>query len=146
MNRRNANTSEDKVDEAASVRPKRIAVGMRPKLALIGKNPNYEYRYVNDVPGRVAMFKHSGWELCTNEEVDTGNFRVDEASELGSLAYAVVDSGTGMKAYVMKLHKDWYNAFMDEHEEEVRATEESIQPSRDDGAYGSVKIDRSGRH
>lgn len=142
MNRRNAPISSE---VTAQERPKRIAVGLRPKLSLIGKNPNYEYRYVNDTPGRIAMFKHSGWELCTNEEVDTGNFRAEDATELGSLAYAVVDGGTGMKAYVMKIKKDWYQSFMDEHEEEVRRSEESLQPNHNDGAYGSVRVDRSGR-
>jgi hypothetical protein len=144
MNRRNANTSED-TNVVAEARPKRIAVGLRPKLALIGKDPNYEYRYVNDVPGRVSMFKQGGWELVTNAEVDTGNFRAEDASEIGSLAYAVVDGGTGMKAYVMKIRKDWYQEFMNEHEDEVRRTEETLRPNSNDGEYGSVKIDRSGR-
>lgn len=145
MNRRNANTSVDQEVEATSVRPKRIAVGLRPKLALIGKDPNYVYRYVNDTPGRISMFKQGGWELCSNAEVDTGNFRAEESSEVGSLAYAVVDGGTGMKAYVMKLKKEWYEEFMDEQEHEVRRTEETLQPNFNDGGYGSVKIDRSGR-
>lgn len=144
MNRRNA--SVDKDLEVTSVRPKRIAVGLRPKLALIGKNPNYEYRFVNDTPGRIAMFKQGGWELCTNDEVDTGNFRAEDATELGSLAYSIVDSGTGMKAYVMKIQKEWYEAFMDDHEQEVRRTEETLTPNSNDGGYGSVRIDRSGRN
>jgi hypothetical protein len=142
MNRRNTQNQ----DEATpSVRPQRIAVGMRPKLALIGKNPNYEYRWVNDTPGRIDLFKHSGWETCTNDEVDTGNFRAEQAAELGSLAYTIVDSNSGMKAYVMKIRKDWYAEFMIEYEREVAATEESLQPNLNDGGYGKVVIDRSGK-
>jgi len=146
MNRRNANTSVDEVVEATSVRPKRIAVGLRPKLSVVGKDPNFEYRIVNDYPGRVSMFKQGGWELCTNEEVDTGTYRAEEASELGSLATYIVDGGTGQKAYVMKIKKEWYLEFMDEHEAEVKRTEESLQPQYLDGAYGTLKIDRSGRN
>jgi len=145
MNRRNANTSVDNDSEATSVRPKRIAVGLRPKLALIGKDPNYEYRIVNDTPGRISMFKHSGWELVSNDEVDTGNYRAEEASEVGSLASYVVDGGTGQKAYVMKIKKEWYEAFMAEHEEEVKRTEDTLRPNTNDGGYGEVRIDRSGR-
>jgi hypothetical protein len=144
MNRKNANSVDTEV-EATSVRPKRIAVGLRPKLALVGKNPDYEYRIVNDTPGRIAMFKQGGWELVTNDEVDTGNFRAEEASDVGSLASYIVDGGTGLKAYVMKIRKDWYKEFMDEHEREVRATEESLRPNQNDGGYGEIKIDRSGR-
>jgi hypothetical protein len=145
MNRRNANTSVENDSEATSVRPKRIAVGLRPKLALIGKDPNFEYRIVNDTPGRISMFKQGGWELVTNDEVDTGNYRAEEASEIGSLASYIVDGGTGQKAYVMKIKKEWYLEFMKEHEEEVRRTEETLRPNSNDGEYGSVKIDRSGR-
>jgi len=141
----NRKTAQDNVTEATSVRPQRIAVGLRPKLSLLGKDPNYAYRYVNDTPGRIAMFKHGGWELCTNAEVDTGNFRAEDATELGSLAYAIVDGGTGMKAYVMKIKKEWFDSFMDEHEAEVKSTEEALQPNSNDGAYGSVRIDRTGR-
>jgi hypothetical protein len=143
MTRRNTSNSPEV--EATSVRPTRISVAMRPKLALIGKDPSYQYRYVNDTPGRIAMFKHSGWELCTNDEVDTGNFRVEDSTELGSLAYAIVDGSTGMKAYVMKIKKEWFDDFMAEYNAEVDATEEALQPNSNDGGYGSVKIDRSGR-
>jgi hypothetical protein len=145
MNRRNANTSVDQEVEATSVRPKRIAVGLRPKLSLIGKDPNYEYRIVNDTPGRISMFKQGGWELVTNAEVDTGNYRAEEASEIGSLASYIVDGGTGQKAYVMKIKKEWYDAFMDEHEAEVQRTEETLRPNHNDGGYGEIKIDRSGK-
>lgn len=145
MNRRNANTSVDQDMETASARPKRVSVGLRPRLALIGKDPNYSYRYVNDTPGRIAMFQQGGWEICKNDEVDTGNFRAEDATELGSLAYTIVDSGTGLKAYAMKIKKEWFDAFMAEAEEEVKRTEETLRPNNNDGGYGSVKIDRSGR-
>lgn len=142
MNRR---TTQDKETETTSVRPTRISVAMRPKLALIGKDPNYVYRIVNDTPGRISMFKYTGWELCTNEEVDTGSFRVEDTPELGSLAYYIVDGGTGMKAYVMKIKKEYYDEFMKQYNAEVDATEEALQPNTNDGGYGSVRIDRSGR-
>jgi len=144
MNRRNAQINSQE-GEAASVRPQRIAVGLRPKLSVYGKDPNYEYRIVNDTPGRIAMFKQGGWELCTNDEVDTGNFRADQASEQGSLAYHIVNGGDGLKGYVMKLKKEWFAEFMEQYEAEVRATEETLQPNSNDGGYGKVVIDRSGK-
>lgn len=145
MNRRNANSAVDSAKEAASARPRRRPVGTSAKLVVYGKHPEYEYRFVNDTPGRVAMFKNSGWQLCTNEEVDTGTFRAEEASELGSLAYAIVDGGTGMKAYVMKIHKDEYAEIQAALEAEAAAQEETLSPNSADGEYGSIKIDRSGR-
>lgn len=144
MNRRNANI-EDKNQETTSVRPKRIPVGNRPKLAVVGKLPDYEYRWVNDTPGRIALFKQGGWELCTNDEVDVGNFRAEESSGEGSLACQVVDGGTGQKAYVMKIRKDWYLEDQAATEEENRKNEETLLPNYNDGEYGKLVVDRSGR-
>jgi hypothetical protein len=143
MNRRTI-TLESK-QETTSARPKRVPVGMRPRLAVYGKNPNFEYRWVNDTPGNVALMQRHGWQVCTNDEVDTGNFRAEQASEVGSLAYSIVDGGTGMKAYVMKISKEEYQEIQDAYDQEANAREESLQPNYNDGEYGSVKIDRSGK-
>lgn len=145
MNRRNATIIEDKEVETAEKRPQRVAVGMRQKLDLIGKDPNFAYRFVNDIPGRINDFKRGGWQHCTNEEVETTNYRSDEASATGSLAYVIVDSGTGMKSYAMKIRKDWFDAFQKEYDAEVDKTEEMLQPDTNDGGYGKLSIDRTGR-
>lgn len=131
--------------EATSVRPQRVPVGARQKVVVAGKHPDYEYRIVNDYPGRIAEFQRGGWELCTNSEVSTGNFRANEASEQGSYAYIIASSLDGLKGYVMKIHKDLYAEDQERHEREVRATEETLVANTNDGEYGSVKIDRSGR-
>jgi hypothetical protein len=143
MNRRTITL--DSKQETTSARPKRVPVGMRPRLAVFGKNPNFEYRWVNDTPGNVALMQRHGWQVCTNDEVDTGNFRAEQASEVGSLAYAIVDGGNGMKAYVMKISKEEYQEIQDAYDYEATAREESLQPNLNDGEYGSIKIDRSGR-
>src|SRR5260370_17924334 len=128
---------------ATSVRPKRTPVGLRPRLHLDGKDPNFEYRWVNDTPGNVANYKRHGWQVCSNEEVDTGNYRAEQASEMGSLAYAIVDGGNGMKAYVMKISKEEYKEIQDALEYETRRTEDTMQPNFNDGEYVKVVIDRS---
>lgn len=141
----NRKQNVDMNSETTSVRPKRVPVGMRPRLSVTGKNPNFEYRWVNDTPGNVSLMKANGWQVCTNDEVDTGNFRAEQASEVGSLASAIVDGGTGMKAYVMKISKEEYQEIQEAYADEVRAREETLRPNSSDGEYGSVKIDRSGR-
>lgn len=144
MNRRNANI-EDKEAETPSARPTRIPVGMRPKMAVIGKLSNYVYRFVNDTPGRIDMFKQGGWELCTNDEVDVGNFTAEQSHGEGSLACVIADGGTGMKAYVMKIKKEWYDEDQLNSEEQNRLAEETLRPNYNDGEYGKLVIDRSGR-
>lgn len=144
MNRRTI--SVDRETEAVEQRPTRIPVGLRPKLAVVGKDPNYEYRFVNDVPGRIDMFKQGGWELVTNQEVDVGGNRAEEASAVGSLANVVVDSGQGTRAYVMKIKKEW---FLEDQEAAARNVDslerDQLSVNVNDGEYGSIKVDRSGR-
>jgi hypothetical protein len=142
VNRKTALDNESTVTRA---RPKRTPVGARPRLHLEGKDPNFEYRWVNDTPGNIATYKNHGWQLCTNEEVNTGNFRAEQASEVGSLASDIVDGGTGMKAYVMKISKEEYQEIQDYYEDINRASEETMHPNRNDGEYGEIRIDRSGR-
>lgn len=143
MNRKNANQEQEV--EATSVRPVRIPVGSRPKMSVGGKDPNFEYRWVNDSPGRISDFKQGGWVTCTNEEVETSNFRVEEGAVPGSLACRVVDAGSGLKAYVMRIHKDLFDEDQRRYESEIRRSEETLSPNSNDGEYGSVVIDRSGR-
>ena|ERR1700744_762242 len=142
MNRK----AQDQNVATTSARPKRTPVGQRPRLVVNGKNPNYEYRIVNDTPGNVAVYLNNGWQTCTNDEVDTGNFRAEQASDVGSLASFIVDGGTGMKAYVLKISKDEFQEIQEALEHENRLLEEtSTSANYNDGEYGSVKIDRSGR-
>lgn len=144
MNRRII--SVEKEFEAVEKRPTRIPVGSRAKLSVTGKDPAYEYRFVNDTPGRINEFKQGGWEVCTNSEVDCGNFRAEEAGEVGSLASVVVDGGLGTRAYVMKIRKDW---FAEDQAAQARQVDElendQLQVNTNDGEYGSIKIDRTGR-
>ena len=44
-------------------RPKRTPINGRNVLTVTGKDPNYVYRIVNDVGGRVDMFKEAVHEL-----------------------------------------------------------------------------------
>lgn len=146
MNRRNLNANQEQEVEATSVRPKRIPVGLRPRMAVVGKSPDYVYRWVNDDEGRISMFKAGGWQLCTNDEVDVGNFRAEQETPEGSLASMVVNPTTGGKAYVMKIRKDWYDEDKAAQEADLSQKErEMLTPNTSDGEYGSVRIDRSGR-
>lgn len=144
MNRRTL--SVDKETEAVEQRPNRIPVGMRPKLAVIGKSPDFAYRFVNDYPGRIDMFKQGGWILCTNDEVDIGNNRAEDATAVGSLASIAVSASEGTRAYLMKIRKDWYDADMVAQSQHIDQLErDQIATNANDGEYGSVKIDRSGK-
>ena len=127
-------------------RPKRIPVGTRPKMTVTNKDPNFEYRWVNDVVGRIDEFKEGGWTLCVVGEVDAANHRAEEATEVGSLQSQVANPSNGMRSYLMKIHKDLYNEDFLAGQKIVDELErDQLTVNVNDGEYGSVKVDRSGR-
>lgn len=67
-------------------RTKRVPVGQRSRLSVNGKDPNYVYRFVNDVGDRINMFQEAGYELVSKEDHKIGDNRVDIASPDGTHA------------------------------------------------------------
>ena len=59
-------TQENKetISKAPSGRVKRTPVSGRNVLTVSGKDPDYEYRVVNDEEDRITRFKDGGYELA----------------------------------------------------------------------------------
>lgn len=124
-----------------SVRKKRTPVGSRNVLTVEGKDPDYVYRFVNDVGDRIPQFLDAGYELVDAATHRVGDRRVNSASAEGSHAQATV--GLGQKAFVMRIHKDLYAEDQKTKQEHVDKLERSLQ--NPDGAdYGKLTIDKSG--
>lgn len=127
---------------AKTNRPVRIPVsGERNILTVVGKDPNYEYRWVNDTEAgmRIDRFKQGGWEVVEKEAVKVGDKAVDSGSQVGSVTTRYVGQGT--QAVLMRILKEWYDedqeakqAKLDEIDDAMRA--EALAP----GSYGSVSL------
>lgn len=133
----------EKLVKAPSGRVKRTGLGTRNRLSVKGKDPNYEYRIVNDTDDRVADFMDRGWEIDTSEEVRVGSAlsRVDQASQVGKPKDISV--GGGQRAVLMRIRKDWYLEDQAAKDEYVKATEQAMRPNPNDGTYGEgLKITR----
>lgn len=78
-------TNKDVISKAPSGRVTRTPVGTRNILTVKGKDPNYEYRIVNDIDDRVTQFQEAGYELVANETVKVGDKRVNSATSEGSV-------------------------------------------------------------
>jgi hypothetical protein len=74
-------------------------------LTLSGKEPGYEYRFVNDTADRVQRFLDAGWEMVSAEDVRIGDKRVNSPAPEGTKAQ-VASVGQGMKAYVLRIKKN----------------------------------------
>jgi hypothetical protein len=80
--------------------------GKRNKLTVVGKEPGFVYRVVNDDDsGRVAELQERGYEIVTHK-VKVGDKRV--ATPQGEGSPAMVNVGGGMKAFVMRQKEEYY--------------------------------------
>jgi hypothetical protein len=121
-----------------SGRVRRQPVGIRNRLSVRGQDPNYNYRFVNDQDDRVSRFQEAGYEFVPNSEVKIGDNRVDIDSTLGT--NASVSVGNGMRAYLMRQKKEWYDEDQKLKQDEIDKSEAGLKKP-DFGAYGELKIE-----
>ena len=94
----------EKPTPAQVSRPRRTPIGRRNRLTVENRDPDYQYRIVNDVDGRVQDLLDQDYEIDLDAKV--GDKRVDEISSLGSAKQISV--GGGIKAIAMRKRKDWF--------------------------------------
>lgn len=123
-------------------RPVRTSInGIRQKLNVRGKDPEYYYRVVNDIDDRVQDFIERGYEVVTDSSVQIGDKRVANPSQEGTPAKVSV--GNGVKAYVMRIKKEWHDEDKAEHNAQLDEMEKQLhREAKDENFYGSLKITR----
>lgn len=132
--------NKDAIAKAPVGRTRRSPLVQRGKLHVNRKDPDYEYRYVNDDGDKVADKIERGWEPVLKSETAVGDRRVDAPSAEGALA--TVSVGQGMKSILMKIRKDWYDEDQEIKQNEVMRVEQSTKADALDGHYGKVEITR----
>ena len=112
--------------------------GKRNVLTVQGKDPNYEYRIVNDTGDRVALMQERGYEVVTDSNVKIGDRRVANPTQEGSPVQASV--GGGQKAFLMRIKKEWYDEDQQAKAAEVAQTEAVMKKDAKEGMYGKLEI------
>ena len=107
---------------------KRVPMHQRQPLSVSGRDPNFEYRVVNDIPGRVDRFKLAGW--VPDDKTDVGDNIAGRASSMGSTTSAPVGKGTN--GIVMKIPKDLYVDDQVAKQRKVDEAEEAMLSSTED--------------
>jgi len=136
-------TNKDVISKAPSGRVTRTPVGTRNILTVKGKDPNYEYRIVNDIDDRVAQFQEAGYELVANDTVKVGDKRVNSTTSEGSVKQLSVGQGT--KAYLMRIKKDWFDEDQQAKQAKVTEIERATQDKALTGTYGTIESYRGSR-
>lgn len=129
---------KEEISKAPKARVKRIPVGARNRLEVIGKDPNFVYRIVNDVDDRVERFKQAGYDVVDISESRMATQRVGQGTATGSIAEMPV--GGGIRGVLMKIPKEWYEEDQKTKSDHLEAIESSIKKPNIDGAYGEIKI------
>ena len=132
--------TKEAIAKAPERRVRRTPVGRRNVLTLTGKEPGYEYRYVNDIGDRVQQFLDAGYELVEAKNVQIGDSRIGRPSAEGSNAQASV--GNGVKAFAMRIREDWYAEDQAAKQAHVKAIEDATKEKALDGTYGKLEISR----
>lgn len=132
---------KEQIAKAPAGRTRRAPLARRQLLNVVGKDPNYVYRIVNDDGDRVAQLQDVGYEHVPKDDVKVGDKRVENASSEGSLTQISV--GQGRKAYLMRIRKDWYEEDQKAKQDYVDETERATKKQALDGTYGKLEISRS---
>ncbi len=98
--------TKENISKSPSGRVTRVPIASRNVLTVKGKDPEFEYRIVNDAADRIQTFQEAGYEIVQASEVVIGDKRVNNATPEGTLAQISV--GKGDKAYLMRQRKDFY--------------------------------------
>lgn len=134
-------TEETQKKTRSKKRPERAKVGAgRDVLSVRGKDPNYQYRWVNDEGGRIMDLQERGYEFVRWDEIE----RVGDASitnvahDTEHVAKDVGNmSGHGrLRAYLMKIPNEYFEEDQQEKQKQVDEIEQQLYPHQHPGFYG----------
>jgi hypothetical protein len=122
------------------VRPSRVPLSGRNRLAVKNKEEGYVYRYVNanleNDPDRVERMQAAGYEIVPQAVAGKlGDSRVDNATPIGSSASIAVGQGT--RAILMRIRQDWYKEDQNTKQHEIDAIEQTMR-SESKADYGKL--------
>lgn len=131
---------KEAIAKVPSGRTQRVPVGTRNVLTVAGKDPNYEYRIINDSGDRVQEFLDAGYELVEKDSVRVGDKRVNSATAEGTVSQVSV--GQGQKGYIVRIKKEWYQEDQAKKQKQVNDQERATKEKALDGTYGKLEITR----
>lgn len=131
---------KETIAKAPERRVRRSPLQNKGKLGVAAKDPNYEYRFVNDVGDRVQEMMERGYEVVYKSETKVGDARVDNGSPEGSLA--TISAGDGVKSILMKQRKEFYDEDQAIKQGEIDKLEQATKQEALNGHYGKLEISR----
>lgn len=100
------------------------------------KDPNYVYRWFNDVKDRIQQAQDAGYNFVEKSEISGAGVRdvLPDNAELGSRVCKLVgkdEFGSPINAYLMKIDKAIYEEDKEAKEIAIKESEEAIMSAED---------------
>lgn len=119
----------------------RMPIGVRRDITAVKDTPTHSVdRWVNDVPGRVEIFRQAGYENV--EQACVGDSGVDGTHSSNGVVSR--DMGQGTTAYLMRQRREYFDQDQAEKQRHINEGEEAMRrdknDTRDDGFTGEIKI------
>lgn len=115
--------------------------GYRNILSVKGKEPGYEYRWVNDKDSRIDEFRENGWDVVTDSKIKVGDKRVANPTSEGTPVTKAVGGGT--TAYLMRIKSEWFKEDQAQKQIAIDELEASIKAdAKKRSDYGKVEFTR----
>lgn len=130
--------SRTATSQEAPTRKKRTPISGRNVLTVVGKEPGYVYRIVNDTGDRIAQFLEADYELVEASAVQVGDRRVNNGTAEGTKAQVSV--GGGSKAFVMRIKEEFYKEDQVAKHAHVNQLEQTIKQTSGKADFGELKI------
>ena len=126
-------------ESTKSARVARKPLTQRGPQAIAGdKNPEFEYRFVNDTGSRIQNFKAAGYEFVTGDDLIVGDNRVSDATDLGSAKRVISNDGT--TSYLMRIKREWYEEDQASKAAAIKEQEAAMKQEASTGMYGKLNI------
>ena len=126
-------------ESTKSARVARKPLTQRGPQAIAGeKNPEFEYRFVNDTGSRIQNFKAAGYEFVTGDDLIVGDNRVSDATDLGSAKRVISNDGT--TSYLMRIKKEYYEEDQASKAAAIKEQEAAMKQEASTGMYGKLNI------
>jgi hypothetical protein len=99
--------------DAVTGREERIPLGIARLKLKVPEIPGYRLRWVNDESSRIYDAQQGGYEFVNADEIDGkfGDTDIDQTNrDLGSKVCRSVSKTTSLKAFLMKIRTEYYEA------------------------------------
>ena len=107
-------------------------------LTVTGKDPDYEYRWVNDERGRVQRMTEAGYDVVEDEH-SIGDNTLKDAGASNTIT---VNRKQGTKGVLMRIKREYYEEDKLARAEQIAKTEAGLikEETEADGRYGTYEI------